>query len=156
MKKAALGPGIDIDVQRLIETRMLMQANSGGGKSYAIRKLCEVTYGGAQQLIIDVDGEYHTLREKFDYVLAGQRGSDCPADVKSAAMLARRLLELNVSAIIDIYELGAQRGRFVKAFLEAMMQAPRNCGIRSSWSSTRRTCSVPRRTSPRAPARSST
>lgn len=123
--KPVLGPGVSIDVQRLVETRALMQANSGGGKSYAIRKLCEITYGGAQQIIIDVDGEYHTLREKFDYVLAGQKGGDCPADVKSAAMLARRLLELNVSAIIDIYELGAQRTRFVKLFLEAMMQAPK-------------------------------
>lgn len=126
MRNALLGPGISIDVGRLIETRMLMQANSGGGKSYAIRKLCEVTYGHAQQIIIDVDGEYHTLREKFDYVLAGQKGGDCPADVKSAALLARRLLELNVSAIIDIYELGAQRGRFVKLFLESMMQAPKD------------------------------
>jgi hypothetical protein len=126
MAKVALSPDINIDIQRLVETRMLLQANSGGGKSYAIRKLCEATYGGAQQLIIDVDGEYHTLREKFDYVLAGQKGADCPADVKSAALLARRLLELNVSAIIDIYELGAQRSRFVKLFLEAMMLAPKD------------------------------
>jgi hypothetical protein len=125
MKKAILGPGISVDVQRLIETRMLVQANSGGGKSYAIRKLCEITYGGAQQIIIDVEGEFHTLREQFDYILAGQKGGDCPADLKSAALLARRLLELNVSAIIDIYELGAARGRFVKLFLEAMMLAPK-------------------------------
>ena len=35
-----------------------------------------------------------TLRERFDYVLASQRGGDCPADTKSAAMLARRLLAI--------------------------------------------------------------
>lgn len=118
-------PGVVIDVDNLIETRMLIQANSGGGKSHALRKLCEVTYGATQQIIIDVEDEFHTLRERYDYVLAGQRGGDCPADCKSAAMLARRLLELNVSAIISIYELGAQRQRFVKLFLEALLEAPR-------------------------------
>lgn len=122
---AQLAPNVSIDVQRLVETRLLLQANSGGGKSYALRKLCETTYGGPQQILIDVEGEFHSLREKYDYVLAGQKGGDCPADCKSAALLARRLLELNVSAIIDIYELGAQRQRFVKLFLESMMSAPR-------------------------------
>lgn len=115
---AQLADTATINIQRLVETRLLLQANSGGGKSYALRKLCETTYGGPQQILIDVEGEFHSLREKYDYVLAGQKGGDCPADCKSAAMLARRLLELNVSAIIDIYELGAQRQRFVRLFLE--------------------------------------
>lgn len=120
-----LGPGVEIDVPRLIESRLLIQANSGGGKSWAIRRLLEQTYGAAQHIVIDVEGEFHTLREKFDYILAGQRGGDCPADVKSAALLARRLLELGVSAIVDIYELGPARQRFVRLFLEALVNAPR-------------------------------
>lgn len=119
-----LGAGVAIDVPRLIESRLLVQANSGGGKSWAIRRLLEQTYGAAQHIVIDVEGEFHTLREKFDYVLAG-RGGDCPADTKSAALLARRLLELNVSAIVDIYELGTQRQRFVQLFLDALVNAPR-------------------------------
>lgn len=118
------GPGVVIDVPRLIESRLLVQANSGGGKSWAIRRLLEQTWGTCQHIVLDVEGEFHTLREKFDYVLAGQRG-DCPADTKSAALLARRLLELNVSAIVDIYELGTQRQRFVKLFLEALVNSPR-------------------------------
>lgn len=125
MATPSLGPDVPLDVPRLVETRMLVQANSGGGKSWAIRRLCEVAYGGAQQIILDPEGEFHTLREKFDYVLAGRSGGDCPADLKSAALLARRLLELNVSAVVDIFELGAQRARFVRLFLEALMQAPR-------------------------------
>jgi DNA helicase HerA-like ATPase len=121
--KPSLGDGVAIDVLKLIESRLLIQANSGAGKSYALRRLLEQTYDFAPQ--IDVEGEFHTLREKHEYVLAGQRGGDCPADVKSAAMLARRVLELNVSVIIDIYELGAQRARFVRLFLEALVNAPR-------------------------------
>lgn len=124
MTKPTLGPGVDIDVPRLIESRLLIQANSGGGKSWAIRRLLEQTYGYCQHIVLDVEGEFHTLREKFDYVLAG-RGGDCPATTQSAALLARRLLELNVSAIVDIYELGAQRRRFVKLFLDALVNVPR-------------------------------
>jgi uncharacterized protein len=114
-----------IDVARLVATRLLVQANSGGGKSYAVRRLLEQTFGIVQHIVIDPDGEYHTLREKYDYVLAG-KGGDCPAETKSAALLARRLLELGVSAIIDISELGADRALFVERFIGAMMDAPRD------------------------------
>ena len=124
MTWASLGPGIDIDVPQLIKSRLLVQANSGGGKSFTLRRLCEQTYGLCQHIIIDPEGEFYTLREKFDYVLLG-KGGEGPADLKSAALLARRLLELGVSAIIDISELGAQQARFVKLFLEALVDAPR-------------------------------
>ncbi|HEY1814850.1 MAG TPA: DUF87 domain-containing protein [Kofleriaceae bacterium] len=122
---ASLGPDAPLNVDRLIESRLLVQANSGAGKSWALRRLLEQSYAHVPQIVIDVEGEFHTLREKFDYVLAGQKGGDCPADTKSAALLARRLLELNVSAIVDIYELGAHRARFVRLFLDALVNAPR-------------------------------
>lgn len=119
------GKSINIDLQKLVESRLLLQANSGGGKSWAIRRLLEQTNGKIQQIVIDVEDEFHTLREKFDYILAGSNG-DCPAETRSAALLARRLLELNVSAIIGIYELRAHdRIRFVRLFLDAMVNAPR-------------------------------
>lgn len=119
-------PTVVIDVDRLVETRALVQANSGAGKSYTLRRLLEQTYGKVQHLVIDVEGEFHTLREKYDYVLAAPKGGDCVADIRSAALLARRLLELGASCIIDIYELGAQQTRFVKLFLESLMSAPRD------------------------------
>lgn len=118
-------PRVPIDVTRLIETRLLVQANSGGGKTWANRRLLEQTYGLVQHIVIDPEGEMHTLREKLDYVLAAPKGGDCPADLKSAPLLARKLLELGASAIIDIYDLGTQRTRFVKLFLESLMNAPR-------------------------------
>jgi hypothetical protein len=57
---------------------MLIQANSGGGKSRAIRQLLEQTHGRVQQLVLDPEGEFATLRERFDYVLAG-RGAEAVA-----------------------------------------------------------------------------
>lgn len=116
----------EIDLDTLIDTRLLVQANSGGGKSWLIRRLLEQSHGKVQQIVIDVEGEYSTLREKYDYILASKEG-DIPADPKSAALLARKLLELNVSAIIDIYELNPyDRKHFVKLFLDSMVDAPKS------------------------------
>jgi hypothetical protein len=125
--RTAEGKDLRLNIERLVETRLLIQSNSGGGKSWAMRRILEQTHGKVQQLVIDVEDEFHTLREKFDYVLAGSKGADCPADVKSAALLAHRLLELNVSAIIGIFELKAHdRIRFVRLFLDALVNAPRD------------------------------
>lgn len=70
------GPGHHVDLDRLIASRCLIQANSGGGKSRAIRQLLEGTHGRVQHLVIDPEGEFATLREHFDYVLAAKSGGD--------------------------------------------------------------------------------
>src|SRR2546421_2590821 len=115
-----------IDLPTLLDTRLLVQANSGGGKSWLLRRLLEQSHGKVQQIVIDLEGEFATLREKYDYVLAGKEG-DTPAEPNSAALLARKLLELNVSAIIDLYELHYQdRKQFVRLFLESMINAPKH------------------------------
>lgn len=121
------GRDIRVSVDRLIETRAIIMSRSGGGKSWALRRLLEQTHGQVQQIVIDVEAEFFTLREKFDYVLAGGADGDCPADTRSAAMLARKLLELRVSAIIDIYELKShERIKFVRLFLESLIEAPKS------------------------------
>ncbi len=63
-----LAPNCPIDLQKLLDTRALIVANSGGGKSYALRRLLEQTCNKVQQLVIDPEGEFFTLRQKHDYV----------------------------------------------------------------------------------------
>lgn len=119
--------GHSINLPVLLETRLLIQANSGGGKSYALRRLLEQTAKGVQQLVIDSEGEFATLREKFDYVIAAPHDGDAVATPQTAALLARRLLESGVSAILDIYDLKAhERILFVRRFLESLVNAPRS------------------------------
>ena len=121
------GRDVRINVERLIVSRLLISATSGQGKSWTIRRLLEQTHGQIQQIVIDVEGEFFSLRERYDYVLAGGTDGDCPADVRCAAMLARKLLELRVSCIVDIYELTMKdRIHFVKLFLESMINAPKS------------------------------
>src|SRR5919199_3569981 len=114
----AAGEGcVPIDLDRLVATRLLIQASSGGGKSFALRWLLEQTHGRIQQFVLDWEGEFASLRERFAYVLAGQDG-DVPADPGTAGLLCRRLLELGASAVLDLSELQPEdRQRFAQGFL---------------------------------------
>ena len=119
------GKLLRLDVPRLVATRLLVQGRSGGGKSWTLRRILEQTHGSIQHLVLDPEGEFASLRERFDYVLAG-KGGDIAADPSTAALLAHRLLELRVSAVLDLYELKAQdRRRFVRLFLEALVNSPK-------------------------------
>ena len=114
-----------LDVDRLLSTRLLIQANSGKGKSWLIRRIAEQAYGKVPIIIIDPEGEFATLREQFGYVLAG-KGGETPADPRSAALLAHTLLKLKASAVCDLYEMKpSQRHAWVKLFLEALIDAPK-------------------------------
>lgn len=121
-----IGHGVSCDLERLVSSRLLIQANSGGGKSWALRRFLEQTHGRIQQIVIDPEGEFASLREKFDYILAAKQGGDTAADPRTAKLLAERLLELGVSAVVDIYELNPdERIRFVKIFVQALVDAPK-------------------------------
>src|SRR5947209_1091375 len=117
---------VPIDLDRLVGTRLLIQTNSGGGKSYCLRWLLEQTHGRIQQFVLDWEGEFASLRERFAYVLAGQDG-DVPADPRTAGLLCRRLLELSASAVLDLSELPPEdRQCFARGFLHELMHVPRS------------------------------
>lgn len=115
-----------IDLPKLLETRMLVQANSGAGKSWCLRRILEQTAAGVQQLVIDPEGEFASLRERHDFIICAPSGADAVATPQTAAALARALWESGASAVLDIYELKAHdRVVFVRRFLEALINAPK-------------------------------
>jgi len=120
------GKNVSLDVDKLLSTRLLVQANSGKGKSHLLRRIAEQFFGKVQVIIIDPEGEFATLREKYGYVLVG-KGGETPADPRSAALVAHKLLELRASAVCDLYEMKpATRHEWVQKFLDAMIDAPKN------------------------------
>lgn len=117
---------IEINLDKIVKGRALIQANSGGGKSYITRKFLEETNDKIQQIIIDPEGEFATLREKYDYLLVGKDGADIQIDVRHAELLARKLMETGNSAILDLYEMSPfERIRFVKVFCDALVNLPK-------------------------------
>src|ERR1700733_14961439 len=118
------GKKLELDLPTLVDTRLLIQANSGGGKSWLLRLIAE--RAGIQTIVLDNEGEFASLREAVDVLLVGA-GGELPADPRHAALLARRLLEFKVSAVVDLYELKLfERRRFVKLFLESLIHLPRD------------------------------
>ncbi|MGH9388716.1 MAG: helicase HerA domain-containing protein, partial [Vicinamibacteria bacterium] len=130
MSKIALGKSgkktVEIDLDVLLRTRGIVQGNSGCGKTFTLKRILEQLFGKVQVIVLDIEGEFASLREEFGFVLVG-KGGETPADCRSAAMLAHRLLELRASTICDLYEMKAsERHRWVRLFLEAVIDAPKH------------------------------
>lgn len=118
---------VAVDLHALRGTHMGVIANSGAGKSGLVRKILEVTHGDIQQIILDPDDEYYTLREGGDYIIAGGEDGDCPATPENAAQLVHLLLTTSISAVVQLNHLkGDEPQRFVAAFITALMEAPRD------------------------------
>lgn len=114
-----------LDLTKLVDTRMLISANSGSGKSWLLRLIAERAAGNLQTIILDPEGEFSTLRERVDCVLVGP-GGELPTNVRAAGLLARKLMELQVSAVVDLYDLNIMdRRKFVRLFLESLMHLPK-------------------------------
>lgn len=116
---------LTIDLDKLIDSRAIICANSGGGKSYTARKILEESHGKVMCIVLDTEGEFKSLREKYDFLLIGG-GGDVDLNPNSASLLPKKLLELNVPTIIDISELKKrERETYIKNFLEALMEVPK-------------------------------
>ena len=65
MKELQIGQGTYLDLPRLIDTRLLVQANSGGGKSWLLRRLLEQSHGKVQHIVLDLDGAFTILSKNL-------------------------------------------------------------------------------------------
>lgn len=119
--------GTEIDLDDLLVSRMLIQANSGGGKSGLARKIMEQSYGIVPFIVIDYDGEYYTLKEKLsDVVVIGGHAADIPISLQAAALLPREIVSNRLSVVIDPSEMKMNgRIEYVKRFLESLMELPK-------------------------------
>lgn len=116
---------IAVDLDRLVGSHMAIVANAGGGKSGAIRRLLETTHGHIQHIVLDIEDEFYTMRQSYDYVIAGGEGGDVPARPENAAALATAALTHGFSMIVQMNDLGSDGAAdFVDRFLSAMLSAP--------------------------------
>lgn len=115
-----------LDLRKLVETRALIEASSGGGKSTLMRLIAERAAGVMQTIILDHEDEFVTLRKVLDVLLVGD-GRDVPITVESAALLARRLADMRISAVVNLYDLPLEgRRAFVAEFLSALLNVPKS------------------------------
>lgn len=120
------GEPLAVHLDALIGSHACVVANSGGGKSGLLRRLLETTHGKIQHIVLDIEDEFYTLREHFDYVIAGGDGGDVPATVEGAPGLALAALTHGFSLIVQLNDLGEDAPEFVGRFLTALIGAPRD------------------------------
>jgi uncharacterized protein len=63
------GAPATLDLEELLATRLLVQGNSGSGKSHLLRRLLEQSATWIQQAVIDPEGDFVTLAEAFGHVV---------------------------------------------------------------------------------------
>jgi len=84
----------------------VIMADPRKGKSYTAAKICEQLCNvGIPFVIVDPDGEYYSLREKFSVLVAGvQKLENCDISVgeEHAELLVRQFLNEKVSMIFDL------------------------------------------------------
>lgn len=116
------GGPITIDIEELLATRLLVQGNSGSGKSHLLRRLLEESAGLVQQIVIDPEGDFGTLSEVFGHIVidaAAYSGSEIER-------LAARIRKHRASVVLSLDGLEIEgQMRCAAQFLSALFEAPR-------------------------------
>jgi len=122
MGLASDGSVIAIDLEELLATRLLVQGNSGSGKSHLLRRLLEGSAGHVQQIVIDPEGDFVSLADAFGHVAIDA----AEYSLAELAGLAQRVREHRASVVLSLegLEIDGQM-RSAAAFLVALFDAPR-------------------------------
>ena len=113
---------VAIDLEELLATRLLVQGNSGSGKSHLLRRLLEECAGQVQQVVIDPEGDFVTLADEFGHVVI-DGAAYSPREIEA---LAARVRQHRASVVLTLDELEVeQQIRCAALFLTALFDAPR-------------------------------
>ena len=97
MGVAARGAVAEMDLEELLATRLLVQGNSGSGKSHLLRRLLEQSVPWVQQCIIDPEGDFVTLADKF-----GHQVVDAARTEAELTRIAGRVRQHRVSVVLNL------------------------------------------------------
>ena len=118
------GDPVSIDLEELLATRLLVQGNSGSGKSHLLRRLLERSAGQVQQVVIDPEGDFVTLADRYGHVPV-EAADHSERDI---ARLASRIREHRASVVLSLEGLEAEGQMRCAAALGGLFDAPRDRG----------------------------
>lgn len=122
MGTAPDGATAALDLEELLATRLLVQGNSGSGKSHLLRRLLEGSARWVQQVIVDPEGDFVTLSDRFGHVVV-DGGAHSEAELRR---LALRIREQRVSVVLTLEGLEVEgQMRAAATFLATLFDAPR-------------------------------
>jgi hypothetical protein len=122
MGHTATGAPAALDLEELLATRLLVQGNSGSGKSHLLRRLLEQSAPWVQQTIIDPEGDFVTLAERFGHLVID-------AEIHTAQALqaaGERARVHRVSTVLNLEGLDAENQmRRAASFLAGLFEVAR-------------------------------
>jgi hypothetical protein len=122
MGTASSGGAAGLDLEELLATRLLVQGNSGSGKSHLLRRLLEQSATLVQQIVIDPEGDFVTLADKFGHLVV-----DAARTEAELTRIAGRVRQHRVSAVLNLEGLDVeQQMRCAAAFLGGLFDAERD------------------------------
>jgi hypothetical protein len=122
MGQTGAGAAVTLDLEELLATRLLVQGNSGSGKSHLLRRLLEQSAPWVQQSIIDPEGDFVTLAERFGHLVI-----DAAAHTEHELQLAGERARMHrVSTVLNLEGLDAEgQLRRAAAFLGGLFDVER-------------------------------
>ncbi|MDB5511587.1 MAG: hypothetical protein JWR08_1070 [Enterovirga sp.] len=116
------GASAVLDLQELLATRLLVQGNSGSGKSHLLRRLLEQSAGIVQQAVIDPEGDFVSLADSYGHVVVEADGSEAELQ-----RIAARVRQHRVSVVVSLEGLDAEdQMRAAASFLGGLFDAGRD------------------------------
>jgi hypothetical protein len=119
MGAATGGTSACVDLEELLASRLLVQGNSGSGKSHLLRRLLEQSAG----FVIDPEGDFVSLADRFGHLVI--EAADYTET--ETGSIAARVREHRVSVVLNLegLEVDAQL-RCAGTFLNRLFDAPRD------------------------------
>ncbi|MDD3444367.1 MAG: ATP-binding protein [Zavarzinia sp.] len=122
MGTQAKGLPAQLDLEELLATRLLVQGNSGSGKSHLLRRLLEQSATHVQQAVIDPEGDFVTLADEYGHVVVEATRSE-----DDLTRIAARARQHRVSVVLSLEGLDAEaQMRAAAAFLGGLFDAERD------------------------------
>ncbi len=117
------GAPATLDLEELLATRLLVQGNSGSGKSHLLRRLLEQSAPWVQQAILDPEGDFVTLAEQFGHLVI-EAEEHTERGLQAAGERARIH---RVSTVLNLEGLDAENQmRRAAAFLGGLFEVDRD------------------------------
>lgn len=123
MGHTGAGEPAALDLEELLATRLLVQGNSGSGKSHLLRRLLEQSAPWVQQAIIDPEGDFVTLAERFGHLVI-----DAEEHTERGLQVAGERARIHrVSTVLNLEGLDAENQmRRAAAFLGGLFDIARD------------------------------
>jgi DNA-binding CsgD family transcriptional regulator/type II secretory pathway predicted ATPase ExeA len=92
-----------LSVDDVVGQRIAILGMSGSGKTNTVAVLLEELLPHLPLTIVDIEGEYYTLREQFALLIAGRsEAADIPLFVENAAAIADLSLRRRITVVLDL------------------------------------------------------